>query len=817
MSFGQLLRRHRKAAGLTQEELAERAHLSVRAISDLERGQRTVPQRETVELLARALDLPYDQLEGAVDRRRGPPLSQVMKHRAPALPLTPLVGREREEAIASHLLVRDGVRLLTLVGPGGVGKSRLALQVAAAAEGHFRDGVVLVELAPLKSADLVLPAVAAALGVRETGGAPLIDALTSSLQRRLLLLVLDNCEHVLGAGPPVSDLLMASPGLAVLATSREPFHVRGEQLLDVSPLPVPAQDAEADMEELAHVSSVALFLQRARAIAPTQDFGAEDIRAAAEICRRLDGLPLAIELAASRIRLFPPTVLRDRLSKPLPLLVGGARDAPRRHQTLRDTIDWSYGLLSSDEQRLFARLSVFAGGWTLDAAEAICPDGDLDVLSGVSALVDKSLVRHEDASRIDGEAGGRFTMLETIHEYAQEQLDRMEDAQDVRRRHAQYFFALAQEAEVDLPGREQSHWLKRLNREFDNLRAALAWWRDSGEIDTALELAGALQWFWYDGGHWTEGRAWLERLLTLDTATCRRRGRAAALATLGGYNRGLSKFEVGRAQLEESLAIWRELSDDRGMARALAELAVIVAAQGDADHARCLNEESLALARTSGDLSYVALALHSLGILAGQQGDETTARACVERSRTVWEELGNSGMLSLASNSLGDLARSRGRFAEAAAHYRESLALAEESATRHMQAAYRHNLAHATHRVGDQDRARTLFGEALTLFRELGDQRGMAECVAGLAGLVAASEPERTARLFGAASAIVSAMGSQLNPSNQDDYDYALAIARARLGNQAFDAAWAEGQSMTLEQAIVDAASTAEDQQKRVV
>lgn len=437
VSFGQLLRHQRKTAGITQEELAERAHLSVRAISDLERGVRTVPQRETVELLARALKRPYEELEDAVRRRRGPPSSSVLERHAPAPPVTPLLGREREESIASRLLLRQDVRLLTLVGPGGVGKSRLALQVSAAAEEHFREGVVLVELAPLKSADVVIPAVASALGVRETGGTPLMEALTASLWGRHVLLILDNCEHVLEAGPLVADLLKISPGLTVLATSREPFHIRGEQLLDVPPLPVPAKEAEADVEELAHVSSVALFLQRALAIAPTQDFGSEGIRAAAEICRRLDGLPLAIELAASRIRLFPPTVLRDRLSGPLPLLVGGARDAPRRHQTLRDTIDWSHGLLSPDEQTLFARLSVFAGGWTLEAAEVICADNDVAILPGMSALVDKSLVRQEDTQRIDRHDGGRFTMLETIREYAQEHLDRTENAQDVRRRHAQ--------------------------------------------------------------------------------------------------------------------------------------------------------------------------------------------------------------------------------------------------------------------------------------------------------------------------------------------------------------------------------------------
>jgi predicted ATPase/DNA-binding XRE family transcriptional regulator len=799
LRFGQVLRHLRKTAELTQEELAERANLSVRAISDLERGLRTVPQRETVELLAQALHVPSEQLEASVRRRRGPPPPSISPGLTPAPPLTSLLGREHEQSRAVRLLQREEMRLLTLVGPGGVGKTRLALQVGAECAGHFQDGVVLVELAPIRDVHFVLPAIAAALGVHESGSMPLLESVTIFLHGRTLLLVLDNCEHLLDAGTLVVDLLVACPGLSVLATSREPFHLRGEHRLEVLPLAVPDQTDAYSAEELAQFPSVALFLERAHAIAPDPVLDDDSIRAIAEICRRLDGLPLAVELAASRITLFPPKALLDRLSRALPLLTKGPRDAPIRQQTLRDTIDWSHQLLAPDEQRLFARLSVFAGGWTLEAAGAICADGDLDILEGIGLLVDKSLVRQE------GREEPRFAMLETVREFAQEQLEATREAQTVRRRHAEHFLAMAREAELDLPGRNQARWLTRLNREIDNLRTALAWWRDRGEIDVALEMAGALAWFWYDGGHWAEGRAWLESLLTLDTPPHLTPGRAAALTALGGYNRSQSNFEVGRAHFEESLAIWRELDDARGTGRSLTELAVIVAAQGDAPRARALSEESLALAQEAGDQSYIALALHSLGVLAGEDGDEDTARSRLEESRGVWQELGNTGMLSLASNSLGDLARSRGQFAEAAAYYRESLELAEDSATQHMQAVYRHNLAHATHRLGNHTQARDLFAQALSLFRELGDQRGLAECVAGLAGLVAESEPERTARLFGATSAIIGAMGSRLNPSNQADYHYALAIARARLGDDAFDAAWVAGRSLTLEQALAEA------------
>ena len=803
LTFGDVLRHYRKAAGLTQEALAERADLSVRAVSDLERGLRTVPQRDTTRLLAAALNVPMEDLEAAVRRRRGPDAPSSTSFPSLSVPLTPILGRERDEAFAVHLLLSEKVRLLTLTGPGGVGKTRLALQVAAGLAERFRDGVVFVDQAPIRDAQLVLPAIAAAVGARESGRIPLLQTTKAYLQGREILLILDNCEHLLDAAPLVGNLLSTCPELRVLATSRASLHVRGEHELAVLPLAVPAQAEELAGAELTRFPAVALFLQRARAITPTMVFDDGTIRAVAEICRRVDGLPLAIELAASRTRLFPPKSLLGRLSRSLPLLTDGAQDAPARQRTLRSAIDWSYRLLTADEQRLFAWLSVFAGGWTLEAAEAVCgAPGDLDVLDGTASLVDKSLVRQEEMP--DGEP--RFSMLETIREYAQEQLETMgEVARTVRLRHAEHFLASAREAEVNFWGPEQTLWLRRLNRELPNLRAGLAWSRDNEQVELALQLGGALLWYWHDGGHWTEARQWLESALEVATPAHRTEGRAAALSAVGLCNWCLGNFVTARSQAEEGLAISRELGDRRGMGRALHGLGVLAAEQGDLASAHVLSEEGLSLAQAAGDRPFVGLALHNLGILAVRENNEDMAQTRIEESRRVWRELGSTAALSLASSSLGNLARSRGEYAEAAAHYRESLELIGEAGLAGWRADCLRSLGHVSHRQGDDRQARELFAEALLLCHDLGDLRGVAESVAGVACLLAEMKPQRAARLFGSATAVVEAMGSCLNPSNQAEYDDALAIVRSRIGDEAFDAAWAQGRSLALEQAVTDA------------
>jgi len=523
-AFGDLLRQYRVAAGLTQQALAERARVGRRTISDLERGLFHRPRRDTVARLAQALDLSARDrvgFEAAGLRWHGSPLSHAPRTGRPHnLPpqLTGLVGRERDVAVVAALLRRDDGRLLTLTGPPGVGKTRLSLAAAERLLDLFADGVFFVALAPVTDPDQVAPVIAGALGLREEGGRSVGESLRAHLRARHMLLVLDNFEHVATAAVLVVDLLTACPRLTVLVTSRAPLHVRGEQTFAVSPLALPDATHPPPADALTQYSAIELFLQRARAHAPDFELTVANAPAVAAICRHLDGLPLAIELAASRIALLPPQALLARLERRLSLLIAGAHDLPRRQRTLRAAIAWSYDLLAADERALFARLGIFVGGCTLEAAEAVCRaacgaagdrrDTELD---GLASLMDKSLLRMAAA----GQGEPRFGMLETIREYALERLAARGDEEESRRRHAGYYLALAEAAEPELTGPTQGMWLERLEHEGDNLRAALRWTRESGEIETGLRLAGALWRFWYTRGYQREGRGWLEGLLAL--------------------------------------------------------------------------------------------------------------------------------------------------------------------------------------------------------------------------------------------------------------------------------------------------------------
>ncbi len=628
-SFGDLLRRHRLAAGLTQEELAERAGLSARGISDLERGTRSVPRKDTLALLLDALRLPAPEratLLAAARRRAVPRSSPAPADDLPVAPLpvpvTPIVGRERETIEVTALLRRPNVRLLTLTGPGGTGKTRLAIRVAEELGAEFADGVAFVGLAPIADPALVLPAMAQALGVRGGGNRPPAEQLASALRDRELLLVLDNVEQVVGAAPQVADLLAAAPRLTVLATSRIPLRLSAEHRFPVPPLSLLSPSAPPRVEDSAQSEAVSLFVARAQAVRP--DFALTEANAAAvaAICARLDGLPLAIELAASRVTVLPLQAMLARLEQRLELLTGGARDAPERQRTMRDAIAWSHDLLSPEEQALFQRLAVFVGGWTLDGAEAVCRRGDgASVLEGVSSLVDSSLVRLDETADVQG----RYGVLETVREFGLERLAASGEESAVRRRHADWCVALAEGAEANLWGPGQGRWFARLEVEHPNLRAALGWLLDTGEREMALRLATPLAFFWYVHGHLAEARIWLDRAIA--TGGGSREAQAEVLARASGLAHAQGDAAAAMRWADASLTLWREIGDaGPGLAFALCQRGIAGFWSGDVDLAAAAYDEALTLFRSLDNGPWTAQVLTNLAAVARARGDDARAR-----------------------------------------------------------------------------------------------------------------------------------------------------------------------------------------------
>ena len=875
-SLGDLLRHYREQRGLSQEDLAALVAppLSPDTISNVERG-RTRPYRHTLEALCQALGVDDSALSevwatwraaGTAERAASAESTSTWETTVPAQP-TPLIGRDQELQALEQRLLQPQVRLLTLVGPGGVGKTRLAIGLMQRIHPHFADGATFVDLSALREADLVVPTMASALGIRDVGGQPVWHLLRDALRTRSVLLVLDNFEQVLDAAARLAELLGACPDVKLLVTSREPLGLRWEHLAVVQSLRVPDAHELASLDTVRAAPAVALFVERARSVEPRFMLTEANAGTVAEICRRLDGLPLAIELAAARTRLLPPRTMLPRLEQSLNVLVRGGRDVPARQQTLRATFAWSYDLLTAPEQALLRALSVFAGDFPLEAAEAVYgPTGQADrldwsddrlvggdatdVLDLLARLVDRSLVLADEQG-----AAIRYRMLETVREYAVQKLDEAGEGLTLRRRHAAWCLALAEEAAAAIDGPQEADWLARLEQERDNLRAALSWSLDQGQrsgaqeqlaASMALRLAGSLSRFWELRGYLSAGRTWLSRALAIgDQAPAAERARALRGAGSIAFIQG--DFAAAEALFSRSLTVYRDLADEYGIAEAQWNLGRTAGRQGDYAAARGLLEQSLKRYQELGHTSGIATLQYALGVLSFRQGDYAAATARYEASLALHRQLGNKHGIA---NALAELAAALWEQDQDGAFPTQFELLLEESLALHRDLGEKSGVAavldHRGMRAwarGHVDQAQTLLSHSLALYREVENRRGIAR-VLGQQGLVAYSrrddvqaaalcresmalhhavgeiweigrylwvlgaamaqqgQPEQAVRLFAATRTVRERLGTPLPPVFRASHDIALAALRDTLGEQAFASTWAEGQTLSVHEAI---------------
>lgn len=828
LTFGQWLRQRRRVLDLTQTELAAAVPCAGGTVRRLEADDLR-PSKELAERLAHALGLSEEQRSAFVafartgfwsegsaalpaddlpDGQRSRPASPIphsaRRYTIPA-PATPLLGRLHAVNLAVELLRRPDVRLVTLLGAPGVGKTHLALQIGREMEEIFRDGGCFVPLAPVAQVEGVLPAIARSLELLDSGQA-LAPALAERLRREEMLLVLDNFEHLIGAAPFVAELLAAASGVKMLVTSRLPLRISGEHEFVVPPLALPEQKRDLPLATLSENPAVALFVARAKAAHASFAFTGESAEIVAEICRRLDGLPLAIELAAPRIKLLSLTGLLARLERRLPFLTGGRREAGARQATLEAAIGWSYDLLNAQEQRTLARLAIFRGGWTLEAAEAVCAE-EAPLLDLLSSLVDHSL-----AHSVYGPDGGvRFSMLEVIREFGLLHLEEAEETEAMQARHGHYFLSLAVDAEAGLQGREQVAWMDRLKTDGDNLAAAFAWsLGPGGDSHLGLQAAAALWWFWWTNGQVGEGRHWLERLLES--------ARSSQLADTSSYARallaaGILAFFAGdlaaaRPRFDNAyqLSAARGDSITHGYARFMQGTVLILS--GDREKGYGFLEQADQLLAQAGPAALWHRGVTNLArtLLLLERDDLAAAQASAERGMAFLRQLEQPYGVGLAHNYLGDVARRKGDMAQAALCYRAALPLLEEARARSEIPAVLHNLAHALLAQGESSRARTLFAQGLALHQEIGNVMGTAECLIGLAA-VALNEgrPQTAALLLGATDSLLESLHARLFAGEQALYEQIEQRGSEWMGAHPWQLAQQQGRAIGLEEVLISA------------
>ncbi len=829
-TFGQWLKQRRQQLDLTQEAVASAIGCSANTIRKIESSKRR-PSRQIAELLAdflavtpverstfvqwargtalpgRLLMFTTQEVSAASMDARGSSAPDSEGARASPLPGLPtqLIGRERELAQIKALLWRSTTRLLTLLGPPGIGKTSLSIALAQAVQADFKDGLVYVSLGPVSDPSLVAGTLAEALGVRETPARALLDSLQDALRDKQMLLILDNFEHIVSAAPLLADLLAAAAQLKVIITSRSPLHLRGEKLVEVRPLGMPDPEHIPPLEELEQISSVALFVERVRDVNSDFVLTPENAPVVSDICARLDGLPLAIELAAARTRLLSLSALLSRLDRQLTVLAGGPRDTPVHHQTLRDALESSYRLLGAGEQELFRRLGIFPGPFTLEAAEGVAGA----TLDQMEAILDQSLLRSQLS--VDGQPAtdnwllttdNWYVMLMPVREFALEQLDATGERHDIALKHARYFLDMALATEPEYRGPNQKLWLDRIEAAYNDIRAALDWTLKNEQVEIALRLSGVMRHYWMSRGYRQEGLAWLEQALA-QGRDAPADARAVGLLALGHLSSRHGEHNAAERYFSRAVELSREAGERLLLTNSLMGLGQALANLGEYEHAIQAFQECISISEELGDKVNVARALGGLGRVMSRQGDFAQAIAWHEKALVIRRQLGIPIEIAQNLQNLGSQALKQG-------DYRRAMAYAEESAAIDSEVGNKENLTYslglagkAALGLGDYERAATNFSRCLSVFVELGAITMVAFVFEEIARVdILLGQPAKAARLFGVAEALRKSVGAAVDLPDRAERDETIASLRQSLSDPQFNAAWTVGRAMPLEEAI---------------